>query len=94
MEQWRKDARHEPIIVDLEALVPKDCLLRYGLRVVIRAPGSVLLPRQWPSRNRSGRAHKNGADTAPVWNPFLAADLPGNPGECCISVVSGVRAAG
>ncbi|WP_419046156.1 hypothetical protein, partial [Dysosmobacter sp.] len=23
MENWRKDARHEPIIVDLEALVPK-----------------------------------------------------------------------
>ena len=24
MENWRKDARREPIIVDLEALVPKD----------------------------------------------------------------------
>lgn len=28
MEDWRKDARHEPIIVDLDALVPKDHLLR------------------------------------------------------------------
>ena len=28
MEDWRKDARHEPIIVDLEALVPEDHLLR------------------------------------------------------------------
>ena len=28
MEGWRNDARHEPIIVDLEALVPKDHLLR------------------------------------------------------------------
>lgn len=28
MEDWRKDARHEPVIVDLEALVPKDHLLR------------------------------------------------------------------
>lgn len=28
MEEWRKDARHEPIIVDLEALVPKGHLLR------------------------------------------------------------------
>ena len=28
MEDWRKDARHEPIIVDLEALVPKEHLLR------------------------------------------------------------------
>ena len=28
MEEWRKNARHEPIIVDLEALVPKDHLLR------------------------------------------------------------------
>ena len=28
MENWRKDARHEPIIVDVEALVPKEHLLR------------------------------------------------------------------
>ena len=28
MEDWRKDARYEPIIVDLEALVPEDHLLR------------------------------------------------------------------
>ena len=28
MEGWRKDSRHEPIIVDLEALVPKEHLLR------------------------------------------------------------------
>lgn len=28
MEQWRKDARREAIIVDLEALVPRDHLLR------------------------------------------------------------------
>ena len=24
MEDWRRDARREPIIVDLDALVPKD----------------------------------------------------------------------
>ena len=28
MEDWRRDARREPIIVDLDALVPKDHLLR------------------------------------------------------------------
>ena len=28
MEQWRKDARSEAIIVDLKALVPQDHLLR------------------------------------------------------------------
>ena len=28
MEQWRKDARHEPVIIDMEALVPKDHVLR------------------------------------------------------------------
>lgn len=28
MENWRKNARREPIIVDLEALVPKNHLLR------------------------------------------------------------------
>lgn len=33
-EGWRKDARHEPIIVDLEALVPKEHLLRKIERVM------------------------------------------------------------
>ena len=28
MEQWRKDARREAVITDLEALVPKEHLLR------------------------------------------------------------------
>ena len=28
MEDWRKDARREPILVDLEALVPETHLLR------------------------------------------------------------------
>ncbi len=28
MEQWKKDARKEILIVDLEALVPQDHLLR------------------------------------------------------------------
>ena len=35
MEDWRRDARHEPIIVDLEALVPKDHLLRKIEKVMI-----------------------------------------------------------
>lgn len=34
MEGWRKDARHEPIIVNLEALVPKEHLLRKIERVM------------------------------------------------------------
>ena len=28
MEQWRKDARKEPIILDIDSLVPADHLLR------------------------------------------------------------------
>ena len=28
MEQWRKDARKEPIIIDIDSLVPADHLLR------------------------------------------------------------------
>ena len=28
MEQWKNNARREPIIVDLDTLVPKDHLLR------------------------------------------------------------------
>ncbi len=34
MEDWRKDARREPIIVDLEALVPENHLLRKIERVM------------------------------------------------------------
>ena len=34
MEAWRKDARREPIIVDLEALVPENHLLRKIERVM------------------------------------------------------------
>lgn len=34
MEGWRKDARHGPIIVDLEVLVPKEHLLRKIERVM------------------------------------------------------------
>ena len=28
MDQWRKDARKEPIIIDIDSLVPADHLLR------------------------------------------------------------------
>ena len=35
MEDWRKDARREPILVDLEALVPENHLLRKIERVRI-----------------------------------------------------------
>ena len=38
MEGWRKDARREAIIVDLEALVPKDHLLRKIEKVMDRDP--------------------------------------------------------
>ena len=34
MQDWRKDARREPIIVDLEALVPENHLLRKIERVM------------------------------------------------------------
>ena len=36
MESWRKDARREAIIVDLEALVPQDHLLRKIEKVMDR----------------------------------------------------------
>lgn len=36
MEQWKKDGRKEVVMVDLEALVPKDHLLRkIGLRMAV-----------------------------------------------------------
>lgn len=36
MEQWKKDSRSEVIMVDLEALVPKDHLLRKIEKVMDR----------------------------------------------------------
>ena len=45
MEQWKNNARREPIIVDLETLVPKDHLLRKIEKVMdydwltVRCPG-------------------------------------------------------
>ena len=35
MEQWKKDARKEILIVDLEALVPQDHLLRKIEKVMV-----------------------------------------------------------
>lgn len=40
MEQWKKDVQREPVITDLETLVPKDHLLRkieksYGLQLAV-----------------------------------------------------------
>ena len=52
MEQWKKDARHDPVIVDMEALVPSERSSAsenrkgYGLQVVVPAAGSILLPPQ------------------------------------------------
>ena len=34
MEEWRKDARREALIVDIDSLVPKDHLLRKVERVM------------------------------------------------------------
>ena len=34
MERWRKDARKEPIIIDIDSLVPADHLLRKIERVM------------------------------------------------------------
>ena len=50
MEDWRKDARHEPIIVDLEALVPKDHLLRKAEKI---------MDYEWPYE-RLGYSYKMG----------------------------------
>ena len=45
MEQWRKDARNEPVIIDLEALVPADHLLRKVEKVM---DYEWLYERLWP----------------------------------------------
>ena len=38
MDQWRKDARKEPIIIDIDSLVPADHLLRKIERVMDYKP--------------------------------------------------------
>ncbi len=47
MEQWRKDARSEAIIVDLEALVPKDHLLRKIEKVMDYAIQIYVFRKRW-----------------------------------------------
>ena len=48
MEQWRKDRRREPVITELDALVPKRASAAEnrksnGLRMAVPAVGSLLL---------------------------------------------------
>ncbi len=91
MEDWRKDARHEPIIVDLEALVPKDHLLRKIEKVM---DYEWLYERLDPYYCHDNGRPGTGTHSAFVWDTVFAADLPRNPSECGISVVSWVRIAG
>ena len=44
MEERRKDARREPVIVDLEALVPEEDRKGHGLRVAVCVAVAILLP--------------------------------------------------
>ena len=88
MENWRKDARREPIIIDLEALVPKDHLLRKIERVMdYEWLYERIDPYYCHDNGRPGADpvvlinHKNGTHSAPVWHPLFTADLPGNSGE-------------
>jgi len=96
MENWRKDARHEPIIVDLEALVPKEHLLRKIEKV---------MDYEWLyERLDPYYCHDNGRPgTDPVvlikmvliQHLFVsAADLPEDPGYALLPLVFRLWAAG
>ena len=85
MEDWRRDARREPIIVDLDALVPKDHLLRKIEKVMDYEWLYERLDPYYCHDNghpctRSGCAYKNGAPSAPVRYSFSAADPPKDSG--------------
>lgn len=75
MEQWRKDARQEPVITDLDALLPKGHLLRKIEKV---------MDYDWLYKRLSSYyCHTNGRlGTDPavliqhfVWHSIAAADL-------------------
>ena len=59
MEKWRKDARREAVIVDLDMLVPKNHLLRKIEKVMDydwlyeRLEGTIAIPMAVPGRTRS-----------------------------------------
>ena len=82
MEDWRKDARHEPIIVDLEAMVPKGHLLRKIEKIM---DFERLNLHYCYDNGRPGTDPvvfiKSGAHSASVWDTVFVADLPGNSGE-------------
>ena len=98
MENWKKNSRKDIVMVDVDALVPQDHLLRKIEKV---------MDYEWLyERLEPYYCHDNGRPgTDPVVlikmvliafvrNTVSAADLPGNSGECSISVVSWVWAAG
>ena len=87
MEGWKKNNRKEVVITDVEGIVPKDHLLRKIERIMdyerlYEADAAVLLRRQQTTRNKPGSVNQNGADSAFVWNPIAAANIPGDTGEC------------
>lgn len=83
MEDWRKNFRKDIVMVDVDALVPKDHLLR---KIEDVMDYEWLYARLSPyycadngrSRSRSGRVNKNGVASASVWDSVSASDSPGN----------------
>ena len=98
MEQWRKDARSEAIIVDLEALVPQDHLLRKIEKV---------MDYDWLyERLDPYYCHDNGRPgTDPVvlikmvfiqhlFGILSPSNISGDSIKCSISLVFGIRTVG
>ncbi len=98
MEQWKTNARREPVIIDLDTLVPKDHLLRKIEKVM---DYDWLYERLDPLY-----CHDNGRPgTDPVvlikmvliqhlFGIPSPPDLPGDPGESGLPVVPGLWSAG
>ena len=98
MEQWRKDARREAVITDIDALVPKDHLVRKIEKVMdYEWLYERLAPYYCHDNGRPGIDPVvliDGADTTSVRDSVVAADVPGDTDKFGIPMVFGIWALG
>ena len=99
MENWKKDSRKDIVMVDVDALVPPDHLLRKVERVMdydwlYEQVKSILLRRQRASRNGSCSVDQDGSNSAFVWDRVFTSDSPGDTSKYSIPLVLGIQSTG
>ena len=102
MEEWKKNARRDVVITDIDALVPKDHLLRKIEKVMdYDWLYEWLEPYYRHDVGRPGtdpvvlvKIGKDGTAAAYIRDSIIAANIPEDTGHSIVQVVSRIRAAG